>query len=398
MTKKITIANFYPVWPPVGGGQRRIFFLARELAKKYLVDIVVLGRDGTNRTIEFGENLREITIAAEQRFRDCEHVVDAKVKMAADLAYTLHWNECQSYQRYLRKSISDSAAVVSAHPYSTYAVLDARGNRTVPFVFDSQNVEYFQKTPVLADQPAYLEEIGKIERTSLEFAALSIACSQNDAEGFAKLYNVDASKIRIVENGVDAIGVPQLDSAKRAVIRAELGLENKTVALFAGSFHFPNFKAADRVLEMAKRLPGTIFVFLGSVCKYDALANCGLSNVILLDAVDESTKWLAFHVSDIGLNPMETGSGTNIKLFEYAAAELHILTTKFGARGTPFVDGKDFTVCEIDEFASQIGRISALSRAAQTKIGKNARNCALKHVDWSVIGSVYRKAFDDLLA
>ena len=49
--------------------------------------------------------------------------------------------------------------------------------------------------------------------------------------------------------------------------------------------------------------------------------------------MDENTKWLLFNIGDFGLNPMEQGSGSNIKIFEYAAAGLVIVSTPFGVRG-----------------------------------------------------------------
>jgi hypothetical protein len=40
-----------------------------------------------------------------------------------------------------------------------------------------------------------------------------------------------------------------------------------------------------------------------------------------------------FNASDFAINPISTGSGTNVKMMEYLAAKLPILTTSFGKRG-----------------------------------------------------------------
>ena len=76
-----------------------------------------------------------------------------------------------------------------------------------------------------------------------------------------------------------------------------------------------------------------VFVILGTVCHYERLSAALPANVVVLGAVEESAKWMAFAAADIGLNPMEHGSGTNIKLLEYAAAGLVVVSTRFGARG-----------------------------------------------------------------
>ncbi len=395
--KKIVIANFYPVWPVQGGGQRRIFFLARELAKSFDVEIIVPERSGTSRTLVFSPHLKEIRVAVGTNFRDMEHQVDRQVEMAADLAYTLHWKLCPEYQRVLSVCLDGASAAVSAHPYSTYALFDAMGDNPVPFVFDSQNVEYFQKQKVLGNHPDYLEEIRKIEKTALERAAVSIACSHDDAANFSKLYGVDANKIEIIENGVDALGVPELTTDERKFFRNKLKLNSRLVAIFAGSFHHPNFKAADRVMEFANKLPNVTFLMLGSICNYSSLVDCDLPNVVMLGEVDESTKWLAFHIADVGLNPMETGSGTNIKIFEYAAAGLTIVSTPFGARGVKFDPEKEFLTVEVEDFVTAISGLATGKREALRTMGKLARENVVKHADWTVIGRKYQKIFKELI-
>jgi glycosyltransferase involved in cell wall biosynthesis len=395
--KKIVIANFYPVWPAMGGGQRRIFFLAKELAKAFSVEIVTLERSGLNRTLTFSPTLREIRVAAGPEFLERERSVQHQVNMAADLAYTLHWDKCKLYQTTLSERIKSASAVVSAHPYSTYALLSATAENSRPFVFDSQNVEQLQKEPVLRGHPDYLEEIKKIEKASIDHARVTIACSHADAQGFAKLYGADESAIKIIENGVDALGVPKITPAQRKRIRKQLNIDDRLVAVFGGSFHFPNFRAADRLLELAAALPNVVFLVLGSVCNYERLAESQLDNMVKLGEVDESTKWMAFNIADVGLNPMEIGSGTNVKIFEYAAAGLAIVSTPFGARGVPFAPGKAFVSAEIDDFASAIEDLSRDRNERMTTMGALARESVLKHADWTVIGKKYQKTFSDLL-
>lgn len=396
LRQTIVIANFYPVWPAMGGGQRRIFFLARELSKAFNIEIIVPDRSGMSRTVTFGPALKEIRVATEPDFRASEHAFDRQVKMAADLAYTLNWDKCRLYQSVLTERVKSASAVVTAHPYSTYALLAAMKDRLLPLVFDSQNVEQLQKKPVLVDHPKYLDEIIKIEKASIDNAAVTIACSQSDARGFAELYGANEDKIKIIENGVDALGVPVMTQQQKRNLKNELNMGERTVAVFGGSFHFPNFQAADRVLELANELPQVIFLVLGSVCKHKTIADCKLENVVKLGEVDESTKWMAFNIADIGLNPMETGSGTNVKMFEYAAAKLAIISTPFGARGIPLTQGKEFVSAEIGEFAAAIDELVRDTKGIKTHLGERARQKILKRADWAVIGKKYRQVFADL--
>ncbi len=396
--KKIVIANFYPVWPAMGGGQRRIFFLAKELSKEFNVEIVTPERSGLNRTLTFSPTLKEIRVACDADFRAREHDFDRQVKMAADLAYTLYWDRCKFYQSTLTECVKSAAAVVTAHPYSTYALLSAMKDDPRPFVFDSQNVEQLQKRPVLRDHPAYLDEIIKIESASIDKADVTIACSQSDANGFAKLYGAKEGAIKIIENGVDALGVPLMTEQQKLDVRQQFRVGDRPIAVFGGSFHFPNFQAVDRLLELAIALPHVVFLVLGSVCNYKNIAACNLENVVKLGEVDENTKWVAFNIADIGLNPMEIGSGTNVKIFEYAAAGLAILSTPFGARGIPFASGREFVSAEIGEFAKAMEGLVIGKKQRMTAMGTRARKSVLARADWTVIGAKYRKVFSDLLA
>lgn len=394
----IVIANFYPAWPPMGGGQRRIFFLARELSLEFNVEIIVPDRSGMSRTLSFSPTLREIRVATEPEFRAGEHAVDGKVKMAADLAYTLHWHKCRLYQSVLAERLKSAAACVTAHPYSTYALLDAMKGSRPPFVFDSQNVEQLQKKPVLGDHPDYLGEIVKIEKASIDNSDVTIACSQSDAQGFAGLYGASENAIKIIENGVDALGVPLLSAQQKQDLKRELNIGDRAAAVFAGSFHFPNFQAAGRVVELAKKLPHMVFMVLGSVCNHESIAGCTLENLVKLGEVDESTKWMAFNSADIGLNPMETGSGTNVKMFEYAAARLAIVSTPFGARGVPLQAGTEFVSAEIGAFPAAMEELAIGTNGQMNGMGDLARQQILASSDWSVIGKRYRQVFAELLS
>lgn len=394
--KRIVIANFYSTWPAVGGGQRRIFYLARELSKQFDVELIVPDRNGRNETVVFGPNLREIRVAVEGRFRELEIKLDAEVQMAADVAYALHWDECALYNEVLAKRLAVSDACVTAHPYSIYALLQARGDTGIPIVFDSQNVELQQKSSVLERFPHLLEAVRDVEETALLKSQHAIACTPNDATTFAKEYGVDADQITIIENGVDALGVPHVPEDALTQIRTRLGLKDQLTAVFGGSFHHPNFSAADRILDFAKQIPDMQFIVLGGVCNYGPLRDTTLENVIRLGEVDETTKWMAFRVADIGLNPMDLGSGSNIKMFEYAAAELAVVSSPFGARGLGLKEESEFIVCALDEMRETLSALTIEDRARLADIGVAARQSVTRTADWSVIGKRYSACFSAL--
>jgi glycosyltransferase involved in cell wall biosynthesis len=395
--KRVVIANFYPVWPVIGGGQRRIFFLARELSKVFDVEIIVPDRLGVCMTTFFGSRLRETRIGVGGRFRSLEIKVNAEAEMAADVAYALHWEECDLYNDLLTERLASADIAATVHPYSIYPLLRCRAGRNIPIIFDSQNVELRQKASVLASTPRLLNATRDVEATALRSSQRVIACSREDAVAFAEDYGIDATQVTIVENGVDARGVPAVPEEIVGQLRERLGLSSDLIAVFGGSFHHPNFRAAERIVELAKGLPTMKFIILGGVCNYEPLKRNLPRNVICMGEVDESTKWMAFGLADIGLNPMETGSGTNIKMFEYAAAGLPVLSSPFGARGIGLEAGREFIVCELDEMLEELGRLKPTDRGYLKTMGLAANKSVTAIADWSVIGKRYIECFQEVL-
>ncbi len=395
--KRIVIANFCAVWPPVNGGQRRVFFLARELSRTFDVDIVTLGRPGDGRTLQLAPNLREICVAADTGFRNLEVRLHHKVSMSSDVAYALYWQHCHAYQDALSNRLAESDIVISSHPYSFYAVQAAMQGRKIPIVYDAHNCEFDEKKSILLEFPEGVEAVKDIEAAALRGSALTIACAATDAESFEQHYSVNGKDVEIVENGVDAVGVPLLEDKYVTEIRGWLGVSDRLMTVFGGSFYHPNFRAADEVLKLCRQLPQVTFVMLGGVCQYEPVRMTAYPNLIRLGQVDEDTKWLVYNLADMGLNPMTEGSGTAVKMFEYAAASLTILSTPWGARGIPLADGSEQIVREIGGWADLLKQYAAMARPERKQIGAKSREKIETTSDWSVLGRKYRDVIGGLL-
>lgn len=396
--RRVVIANLYPVWPVMHGGQRRIFFLARELSRTFDVEIVTPQIRGRDRIITFNPHLREIRIKTDPGYDRQLDAIEQTVEMASDAAYTLHWAKCRNYQAALAARLAGADLCVSSHPYSIHALLDARCAQPIPLIYDAHNVEVRLKAPLLEQHPALLDAVRAVETTAVDEADLIVCCSPDDIQGLRDDYDVERVPLHLVANGVDARGVPTLTAEARRRIRHALhDTRTGRLAIFAGSYHYPNFEAADRILALAARMPEITFLFVGSVCGYQALKRSHAVNVIRLGEVDESTKWLAFQVSDIALNPIESGSGSNIKTFEYAAGGLAVLSTRFGARGVPPELRDQFILCEPAEFGRRLAELALRDDETLRRIGAATRAAALACADWAVIGQRYREHVSALL-
>jgi glycosyltransferase involved in cell wall biosynthesis len=104
----------------------------------------------------------------------------------------------------------------------------------------------------------------------------------------------------------------------------------------------------------------------------------------LMGVVDEKDKKLAYQAADFALNPIFKGSGSNIKMFDYLASALPVVTTPVGARGIAGENENHFLVAEKETFADAVKRL--LQDASLRKsLGRAGRKLALEKYDWRVI-------------
>jgi glycosyltransferase involved in cell wall biosynthesis len=119
-------------------------------------------------------------------------------------------------------------------------------------------------------------------------------------------------------------GVDQIQSR----LRNQIG---QRAVVFLGSAHIPNIEAALFIVdELAPNCRNIKFHILGSVC--NALPRTA-DNIKLWGIVDEETKSAIMQSCALAVNPIFSGSGSNVKLADYIGNGLFVLTTEFGKRG-----------------------------------------------------------------
>ncbi|WP_410509096.1 glycosyltransferase [Methanosarcina hadiensis] len=117
-------------------------------------------------------------------------------------------------------------------------------------------------------------------------------------------------------------------------------------------------------------------------------------NVILLGRVSDEEKQALFRVADVALNPMSSGSGTNIKMLDYMAAGLPVISTPAGARGLDLKNYENAIICEIPEFPAKIKQIFNDSEL-HAKISRNGRRTIEERFDWKKIASEMVKVLEE---
>ncbi len=393
---KVVVLDMQPIDPPTGGGRLRLLGLYHGLGESLpTVYIGTYDWPGEKfRKHRLSKTLEEIDIPlSEEHFSRCnEWQIRAGGKTIIDTAFHQLAHLSPKFVNYAKDEVSKSDIVIFSHPWIYLLVKeDLREHHLV--VYDSHNVEGLLRTDLLDDGKFGTEivmEAVKAEYELCHIADLILACSHEDRELFNRLYQIPFIKIRVVPNGVFSKRIPIADEETRKRARKGLGLNNGVLAIFIGSSYPPNIEAANYIYKkLAPNLPEITFAICGSV--KDGMDNelteeNRLSNVIFTGLLNEEKKLKYLAAANLAVNPMFSGSGTNIKMFDFMAAGLPIITTSIGARGIEEGPDAAFKVCDERDFASEI--LTTIENPdMKINFSKNARILAEEKYSWERISA-----------
>jgi glycosyltransferase involved in cell wall biosynthesis len=263
-------------------------------------------------------------------------------------------------------------------------------------IYDSQNDEGSLKGAMYRDTAAgraLAQAVRRIETEAVRRATLATAVSTEDRNHLASLATL--ARIEIVPNGCNAGLVEYVEARQRGARRDDylrglhrLGVAASTahVAVFVGSGHPPNIEAAEGLLEVAAELPDVALVLVGSHVTALRLETPP-DNVVPVGVASEPQLHRLLTACDVALNPMRSGSGTNIKMLDYFAAGAPVIATAIGARGLGVSAGVEYAETDPDQVGDAIRRVLA-EPAEATRRAQRARRSAERH-DWSLIGDEY---------
>lgn len=211
-----------------------------------------------------------------------------------------------------------------------------------PWFLISHNLEHSLLAQGDIFHRRYAAWMQNVERTAPSEYSDIFPCAEADRDFFHANDPSGALQLPIIRCGVDPNSY-QVPAGTRERVRTELGIgPDETLLVFSGSKFAPNVEALQVLREF-------------SATHSHSLAHLRVKILILGSMVSEPFRDGAliatgrvievapyFSAADAGLNPITRGSGANVKLFEYLATRLPVISTAFGVRGTDLVPGIDF--------------------------------------------------------
>ena len=394
----VLITDMQPITPAVGGGRLRLKGLYSTFPSN--IKALYVGtfdwRGPKHRELQISSSLKELDIPlGDEHFKINEHLNKLLPgKTIIDVVFPLLAEASQEYVTAVRREAEKADVVVISHPW-LYPILKTKINTNNKIlIYDSQNCEAVLRQDLLGTTPfakCIANMVKFVEKELCEESDLILACSETDKKQFNELYNITPQKIEVYPNGVDTERIKPADDITKNSEKKKLQIDGKT-SIFIGSNYPPNVEAAEYIINtLSNECSDVTFLIVGGVGT--SLNSKNKSNIKIFGQISEEDKDKVFAASDIAINPILHGSGTNIKMFEYLAAGLPTISTPIGARGIKNNDS--FIICGLSEFPDEIHKLINDGKLYK-KLSSSGRALAEDEYDWSKISYNLGKRINEL--
>ena len=389
---RILVASFFPAtYPPRSGGEQRLYYLYLHLSRYF--DITLLAPNWSHlptEVVTHGPSFREHRVPKDEVYDRLHWKLDAEHIGPECSAYVVSLaagNET-GYGRRFEALVGEHDLIIHESPF-TLPYDRTLGDDGKPRIANTHNVESRLAAQMLQGDAGRkgVAFIRFLEETLIAVSSLVLATSEEERLTFVREFGVDPRRTALAPNGFEP---SEVAAGPAASARAA-----QPYTVFMGSAHPPNVEAARYIVDrVAPALPHVEFRLLGAVC--DKLPATLPRNVTPLGFVDDAEKRRQLAGAAAALNPLFAGAGTNLKMLDYMAAGLAIVSTGVGARGLDLTDGVDVVLAERDDY---VDRLRAVVDAPVTAahVGAAAKQKAFTQYTWAQIADRVRDAIQTIV-
>jgi glycosyltransferase involved in cell wall biosynthesis len=266
------------------------------------------------------------------------------------------------YEQAIARALNNSAALdvvraalerqpdlILAHRLSSMSVFmklaaQVRGRR---LFFDLDDIEHLAFARHLLHDPDYPRErlmllqtprLWLAEVQAMRLATSTFVCSEHDRRYLTRF--VGAARLQTVPNSAR---FPQLEETD----------VSQPIVLFVGSMaNRPNAHAADVLVQqiwpkVRAQVPEARLVIIGSGAEFTKSYRTQDPSVSFPGFVEDLAPW--YRSARVVCCPIYHGSGTRVKIIEAAAYAKAIVSTRLGAEGLEFEDGREIRLRDTPE-------------------------------------------------
>jgi glycosyltransferase involved in cell wall biosynthesis len=254
----------------------------------------------------------------------------------------------------------------------------------IPIIYNSHNCEYDMAKQLYPDNIKIVELVNKIEKRIIKNSVITTYCSKKDIARMEEYYG-KIGKSFYIPNGTDM----------QKYIEPKTRLRSRDI-IFVGSGHPPNAEAAKKIVPLAKIMPQYNFIIIGNA-GHALNGESYTNNIKVLGQVSEDVLHKYFSKSLAFINPMNTGSGTHLKMMKALSYGIPIITSKVGARGFDEDEiNESMIIAEsIDEIKKAIESLE--NKKLYIKLSENGFSHSKKY-DWKKIKKDYADIVNNLIS
>lgn len=246
-------------------------------------------------------------------------------------------------------------------------------------VYSAHNVEY----DFLRTQPGQsilrgtmLRRLAALERRAVQASTVVVTCTASDSQRLTELYGA-GPQFEVIPHGLDESLLTFDRTRLRERSRASLGITPDQLAiLFVGGAAQHNREAV-RFLEreVMPRLGRRATLLIAGDCSNASRSRDGRDPAVRpLGFVKDLQPFYA--AADVGVNPVMHGSGSSVKIIDYLAAGLPVVTTPAGMRGYEHLRDR-LSVTEFPNFAAAVSTFHPVASRGTPPLGS---------MTWSALG------------
>jgi glycosyltransferase involved in cell wall biosynthesis len=383
MANILIISSNLKNWDKNSGGVERTATLAEALID-HNVTFLCFAWDSSSEVKKINSNIKFIRPAAETPVVQKHKIrITKDAKANHDITKHLYKKYLKNFNKQVEDLSSKADLVILDHFSATPFIEDIVG--TVPILYNSHNAEITMANQLHPQDNFVNEIVEKMERLAIESSVAMTHCSEKDFKEMSDYYKNTPEDVLYVPNG----------TVIRERVNPKKRMRSKDI-IFVGSGHPPNVDAAKKVIDIAKAMPSYNFIVLGG-------AGNGLDKKTLPDnmsapgVVSDAVLNSFFSDSLAFINPMDSGSGTHLKMMKALSYGIPIVASKMGARGFSEQQVKDSMLSAetTNDYVEAIKSLSNLSLL--NKLSVNGFNTA-KEYDWEKIKKEYARFVDSVLA
>lgn len=400
MKAKILVVIPYTIYPPIGGGALRCFYLLRALAaahEVYLLTEQPASSFHAEAKPVFPPAVTVISLAEQEKMKT--YLNWFLPEKLADTLHTWHlWNTVKGKRNeFLLKAYPVLKQVTketrfNAVLYENLESLAWLSNlwRRFPYqplqFFDAHNVDsslwlQYAKIKGSGIPASYARNALATEKCLSKKIDYLFTCSQLDLEALQKLNN-GALTGMVVPNGVDTAQKPFDENPLKCEIRS---------ILFCGTLSVPANREGllwfyhSIFPKLKQMLPEVKLVVVGQG---------GEANAFDPMKADDTVKFVGF-VSEVkpyyrqcsvAIVPLLSGSGTRLKILEAMSMGNPVVSTTKGAEGIEFENGRHLLIADdAGHFAEQIKQLLT-SRNLFLHLQREGADLVHRKYDWRTIG------------